>query len=79
MSEEGGESVSRRAGGVTVYCPSKTIGGFIFSPGLSGQSTGLECMKNRMRSLCVCSWAARQTCVCWCVRAWSLCNLAAHQ
>lgn len=34
---------------------------FYIQPGLSAQSTGLECMKNHMRSLCVCSEATKQS------------------
>lgn len=33
---------------------------FYVQPGLSAQSTGPECMRNHMRSLCVRSWLTKQ-------------------
>lgn len=52
---------------------------FYIQTGLSAQSTGLECMKNHMGSLCVCSEATKHIFECECVQMCSLCSSGVPQ
>lgn len=73
--ERGGKAFQIGKEGEGCYCilSIKDNTRFYIQPGLSVQSTGLECMKDHMRSLCVCSEATKQFFVCFCVYKCAAC------